>query len=235
MILLLIVLSVLGFAVLNVFAKNKLQTGLSLVLGLVFVASVVALMANLTYHFGMEKETTAKTTPLVSSANNENFDLLLYQPLGDGTEKIYLYKTDADQEEPKQTGTDKVTNVVETGADSAQLETKTTRWVYKSDLSRFLFGIADNDGQYVSRTNTFSLPDSWEVLSVDQAKKLASLAKEQADTMKTQGQAYVQENMQAALMADPTMDEAAQKAKIAELTEAYQKEAMAKLLEEAKK
>lgn len=86
-----------------------------------------------------------------------------------------------------------MTNVVETGADSAQLETKTTRWVYKSDLSRFLFGIADNDGQYVSRTNTFSLPDSWEVLSVDQAKKLASLAKEQADTMKTQGQAYVQE------------------------------------------
>ncbi len=79
----------------------------------------------------MEKETTAKTTPLVSSADNENFDLLLYQPLGDGTEKIYLYKTDADQEEPKQTGTDKVTNVVETGADSAQLETKTTRWVYK--------------------------------------------------------------------------------------------------------
>ena len=51
MILLLIVLSVLGFAVLNVFAKNKRQTGLSLVLGLVFVASVVALMANLTYHF----------------------------------------------------------------------------------------------------------------------------------------------------------------------------------------
>jgi hypothetical protein len=127
-------------------------------------------MANLTYHFGMEKETTAKTTALVSSADNENFDLLLYQPLGDGTEKIYLYKTDTDQEEPKQTGTDKVTNVVETGADSAQLETKTTRWVYKSDLSRFLFGIADNDGQYVSRTNTFSLPDSWEVLSVDQAK-----------------------------------------------------------------
>lgn len=161
--------------------------------------------------------------------------MLLYQPLGDGTEKIYLYKTDADQEEPKQTGTDKVTNVVETGADSAQLETKTTRWVYKSDLSRFLFGIADNDGQYVSRTNTFSLPDSWEVLSVDQAKKLASLAKEQADTMKTQGQAYVQEKMQAALMADPTMDEAVQKAKIAELTEAYQKDAMAKLLEEAKK
>ncbi len=44
-------------------------------------------------------------------------------------------------------------------------------------------------------------------------QKLASLAKEQADIMKTQGQAYVQENMQAALMADPTMDEAAQKQK----------------------
>ncbi|XUB36608.1 hypothetical protein IGI41_001605 [Enterococcus sp. DIV0876] len=187
MILVLIVLSVLGFALLNVFAKKTWQTVLSLVLGAVFIASLVALMANLTYHFGMEKEVASKTTALVSSGDSDNFDLLLYQPLGDGTEKVYLYKTDAAQDEPKQTGTDKVTNVVETGADKAQLTTDTTRWVYQSDFYRFLFGIADNDGEFIERTNTFSVPDAWEVLSVDQAKKLAALAKEQADTMKTEG------------------------------------------------
>lgn len=235
MILILIVLSVLGFALLNVFAKKSWQTAVSLVLGVVFVGSLVALMANLTYHFGMEKEVTSKTTALVSSGDSDAFDLLLYQPLGDGTEKVYLYKTDSAQEEPKQTGTDKVTNVVETGADSAQLTTDTTRWVYQNDVYRFLFGIADNDGEYVERTNTFAVPDAWEVLSVDQAKKLASLAEEQADTMKTEGQAYVQEKMQAALMADPTMDESEQQAKIAEYTASYQAEAMKKLVEEAKK
>jgi len=53
--------------------------------------------------------------------------------------------------------------------------------------------------------------------------------------MKTEGQAYVQEKMQAALMADPTMDESEQQAKIAEYTAAYQAEAMKKLVEEAKK
>ncbi len=41
--------------------------------------------------------------------------------------------------------------------------------------------------------------------------------------------------MQAALMADPTMDEAAQKAKIAELTEAYQKKRWQNCLKKQKK
>ena len=235
MILILIVLSVLGFASLNVFAQKTWQTGLSLVLGAVFVVSLIALIANLTYHFGMEKTVTNKTTTLVSSGDTDDFDLLLYQPLGDGTEKIYLYKTDASQSEPKQTGTEQVTNIVETGADEAQLSSNTTRWVYQNDVYRFLFGIADNENEYIERTNTFSVPDAWFVLSVDQAKKLASLAKEQADTMKTEGQMYVQEKMQAALMADPTMDESEKQAKIAEYTAAYQAEAMKKLVEEVKK
>jgi hypothetical protein len=235
MMLLIVVISVIAFALLNVFAKNKAQTVFSLILGLVFVLSLTAMMANLTSHFGMEKETITKTQTLVSSSDSDQMDLLLYQPLGDGTEKIYLYRTDESQEKPKQTRDEYVTNHVVENAESAQKETKTTRWTYKSDFYRLLFGIADNDKQFIKEENTFSIPDSWALLTVDQAKKLASLAEEQQESMKTEAQAYIQEKMQAALTADPTMDEAEQKAKISEFTAEYQKEAMAKLIEEAKK
>ena len=52
--------------------------------------------------------------------------------------------------------------------------------------------------------------------------------------MKTEAQTFVQEKMQAALMADPTMDAAEQKAKISQFTAEFQKEAIAKLIQEAK-
>jgi hypothetical protein len=235
MMLLIVVISVIAFALLNVFAKNKVQTMISLVFGLIFVLSLTAMMANLSAHFGMEKTTTTTTKPLVSSSDSDQLSMLLYQPLGDGTEKIYLYRTDESQKKPKQTRMDHVTNHVVENAKAAEKETKTTRWIYKNDVYRFLFGIAGNDEEFIREENTFSLPDSWALLTVDQAKKLASLAEKQQETMKTEGQAFVQEKMQAALMADPTMDEAEQKAKVSQFTAEYQKEAMAKLIEEAKK
>ncbi len=53
----------------------------------------------------MEEVTETKTTPLVSSADQSDVNMLLYQSLGDGTEKVYLYRTDDKQKEPKATGT----------------------------------------------------------------------------------------------------------------------------------
>ncbi len=55
MMLVIVVISVIAFALLNVFAKNKVQTVISLLFGLVFVLSLTAMMANLSAHFGMEK------------------------------------------------------------------------------------------------------------------------------------------------------------------------------------
>ncbi len=170
MMLLIVVISVIAFALLNVFAKNKVQTMISLVFGLIFVLSLTAMMANLSAHFGMEKTTTTTTKPLVSSSDSDQLSMLLYQPLGDGTEKIYLYRTDESQKKPKQTRMDHVTNHVVENAKAAEKETKTTRWTYKNDVYRFLFGIAGNDEEFIREENTFSLPDSWALLTVDQAK-----------------------------------------------------------------
>ena len=110
MMLVIVVISVIAFALLNVFAKNKVQTVISLLFGLVFVLSLTAMMANLSAHFGMEKTTTTTTQPLVSSSDNDQLPMLLYQPLGDGTEKIYLYRTDESQKKPKRIMSSKMPN-----------------------------------------------------------------------------------------------------------------------------
>lgn len=234
MILLIVILSVAAFAIINVFAKNALQTFCSLIFGAIFVISTGFMMANLTYHFGMEKVTKTTTTALVSSGDSDSADILLYQPLGNGSEKVYLYKTDSKQKKPKQTGTDSVKNSVVTGAETAQKVTKTTTWVYKSDAYKLLFNIADNNHQYVKRSNTFEIPDSWVQLSVAQAKKLAQLVADNKAQMTTDAKAYVQEKMTAALTADPTMDAAAQKAASEKFAAEFQQQAFAKLVAQAK-
>ncbi len=50
-----LIVSLLAFALTNVFAKKTWQTFLSLIFGLIFVASLSLIVANLSNHFGMEK------------------------------------------------------------------------------------------------------------------------------------------------------------------------------------
>lgn len=49
-----LIVSLLAFALTNVFAKNMANL-LSLIFGLIFVASLSLIVANLSNHFGMEK------------------------------------------------------------------------------------------------------------------------------------------------------------------------------------
>lgn len=104
MIIFVLIISLVAFALMNIFAKKAWQTIVSLLFGLVFVASLGLIVANLSNHFGMEKVTETKTTNIVSSADSDSANMLLYQALGDGTEKVYLYRTSEDQKKPKATG-----------------------------------------------------------------------------------------------------------------------------------
>ena len=54
-----LIVSLLAFALTNVFAKNMANL-LSLIFGLIFVASLSLIVANLSNHFGMEKVTETK-------------------------------------------------------------------------------------------------------------------------------------------------------------------------------
>ena len=96
------------FAISNVFASSKWQTGLSFIFGFIFIASLTLLTLDITHHFGMKQEVITKKVELHSSVAQNQIPILLYQDLGDGTEKMYLYRTNKQQKKPKATDTNKV-------------------------------------------------------------------------------------------------------------------------------
>lgn len=234
MIIAVLIISLIAFAATNVFTKKTWQTFLSLVFGLIFVASLGLIVANLSNHFGMERVTETKTTKIVSSAKSDNANMLLYKALGDGTEKVYLYRTDEDQKKPKATGTDNETNKVEQTSGEAEKVSKTTYWEYKNDMYKFWFNLADNNHEYDKRVNTFKIPADWIELSTDQAAKLAELVKQQQSTMANDAKAYVQEGIVKAMTENPTMSQEEQAKLTKDLAADYQKQALAKLVKEAK-
>ena len=139
---------------------------------LVVIACSVGIIANDTYHWGMKEQTTTKTYQLTSSAgSSSSTNMLLYQGLGNGSEKVYVYKTTASSKRQVMKTTDSSAKVTSTTG-QAVLKLKTTRYVYKNGFYKALFNLVfDNNGQLKHRTYQFEVPDSWYVLSVKQAQK----------------------------------------------------------------
>lgn len=229
------IISVLAFALTNIFAKKTWQTILSIIFAAIFLVSLVFITANDHYHYGMKKVTETTTQTLVSAAAGKNTNMLLYQPLGNGTEKVYLYKTNESQKKPKPTGTDHVTNVVKKDQAKSQIQTDKTYWVYKNDTAKFWFGLSSKNHQLIKEKNTFDVQKNWLVLSTDQAKELAKLVQKNKASMQTQAKAFVQEKVKAAMMQNPALDQTAQQKVIQQATAEYQQQAMAKLVAEVMK
>ncbi|MGX4687552.1 DUF4811 domain-containing protein [Vagococcus sp. JNUCC 83] len=220
MIVFLVILSALLFAFTFIFAKSTWQYIMTLVFGIVFIGSVALMEMNYSHHFGMKKAVAVKETSLVSSADNEQLNILLYQPLGDGKEKVYLYKTSPSQKKVTQTKTDKVKNEVAISKDNkAVLESKTTQWVYKNVFYKTLFGIAGNNKEFDSQKNTFYIPSDWIELSTDQAKKLGEEMASKKDTLEEEAKKYVTEKLKEAITKDPSL--ATNKEKQTELSQTY--------------
>lgn len=229
MIVILVILSVLLFAFTFIFSKSTWQYILTVIFGIVFIGSIVLMEMNYAHHFGMEKETTTKEISLVSSADAENLNILLYQPVGTKGDKVYLYKTTPTQKKVSQTGTDHVTNTVKTtDTDKATLEMKTTRWVYKDSFYDLLFGISGNNKEFDSRKNMFYLPSDWLELSTDQAKKLGEEMSAKKDTLEADIKKYVADKLKEEITKDPAI--ATNKDKQTELSETYAKEYQEKMM-----
>ncbi len=235
MLLIILVLSVVLFAITNVFAMNKWQIGLSFVLAFIFIASLALVTLNVTHHLGMKQEVITKKTEIQSSVPQSQMPILLYQGLGNGREKVYLYRTDAKQKKPKATSTDKVKNIVKTTENTkATLINKKKQWVYKNSFYQFLFNIADNNHEYIQQTNEFNLPNSWITLSVKQAKSLEQQVKKNQAQMAKDGQTYVMKKMKEAMLANPQMDEVTKKQIIEKFQKEYQEKIFAELIEKVK-
>ena len=237
MILVLLVISTIALFLTFVYMKSSAtRLVLTAIFGVALVASLVAVVANDSQHFGMEKVTTTKTTTLASAGSSKAMDLLLYQSVGTADKhRVYIYKQTASQKKVSHTTANvKTANRVKKTTGSAKLVTKTTRWTYRSNAMKFWFGIADNNHELVKRQNTFYVKKTWIVLSTTQAKKLSQLVKQQQATLKSRAKVYVANEVKVAMTKNPNMT----KAQLAKLEKAaaakYQAQAMASMIQEAK-
>lgn len=182
MIIVILLLAAILFIYFNVIPGkgHTLISWLSLIVTSLCILGIVAHDYN---HWGMKTETEIHKQSLVSSAN-PNLPFLLYQPLGNGTEKVYLYKTNNEQKKPNAIKLDKVSTEIKHSA-QANLQIKTTRYVYQDNFSRIMFGVFAHDNELKQRKYIFTIPTSWKVISTKDMQKLQKQMQEKMQAQKT--------------------------------------------------
>lgn len=180
MIILILIIAAIGFIYFNVI-PGKGHT-ICAWISLAFVAlTIVGIVEHDYSHYGMKTKVETSSHQLVSSVNPK-LPILLYQPLGNGTEKVYLYKTDNLQKKPKTTSTDH-TSIHVTRSSTPKVVIKTTRYVYKNSFNAFMFVVFGHNNEFKKRQYNFYVPKNWQVLSTSQLKTLqARMKKMEAQT-----------------------------------------------------
>lgn len=192
MVITILIIATIGLFFSVVLAKSSVIRSWFITLFLVlFIGMIALLVANDTYHYGLKKVTQTDTETLVTSAPTAKKgtpDVLLYKALGDGTEKIYLYRTNLSQKKPQPTPLEHATvHVDATETSSATLVKQITRWQYTNAWMHTLFAMSGENGDIAHRTYTFQIPTTWLQLSTTQASQLSKLLKQPAtqQTLKT--------------------------------------------------
>lgn len=182
MIIVILILAAILFIYFNVIPGkgHTIISWLSLIVTSLCILGIVAHDYN---HWGMKTETQISKQSLVSSAT-PNLPLLLYQPLGNGTEKVYLYKTNNEQKKPNAIKLDKVSTEIKHSA-QANLQIETTRYVYRDNFSRIMFGVFAHDNELKQRKYIFTIPSSWKVISTKEMQKLQKQMQEKIQAQKT--------------------------------------------------
>lgn len=181
MILIILILAVIAFIYFNVIPK-KGHMPIAIISLIIAALSVAGIVAHDYNHFGMKTQTTTVKKELVSSASPQ-MPVLLYQPLGNGTEKIYLYKTNNADKKPTSIKTDKTHASVKT-ASKASMTIKTEHYVFRNGWDQFLFGWFGHNNELKHREYTFNVPKNWKVLSIKEAKALQKKMAKRAAMMK---------------------------------------------------
>ena len=182
MIIVILILAAILFIYFNVIPGkgHTIISWLSLIVTSLCILGIVAHDYN---HWGMKTETQISKQNLASSAN-PNLPLLLYQPLGNGTEKVYLYKTSDEQKKPKAIKLDKVSTEIKHSAAQANLQIETTRYVYRDNFIRIMFGVFSHNNELKQRKYIFTIPSNWKVISTKDMKKLQKQREEKMQAQK---------------------------------------------------
>ncbi|KRM99095.1 hypothetical protein FD18_GL000183 [Lactobacillus taiwanensis DSM 21401] len=181
MIIIVLILAALLFIYFNVIPGkgHTFAAWISLIVTSLCILGIVAHDYN---HWGMKTETQTVNHSLVSSAT-PNLPLLLYRPLGNGTEKIYLYKTNDSQKKLKAIKLDKVSTKIN-HSKKPTLQIKTTRYVYSDNFSKIMFSVFGHNNELKQRKYIFAIPSNWKVISTKDMQKLQKQMRERMQARK---------------------------------------------------
>lgn len=166
------------------------------VFSILLLLIVIGIIANMTHHFGMEKQSTLTSTKEIYSAGSSEspVNMLIANEIGSNTDNYVMVfknqKSDNKASVNFKPKTDKkhLSNAIKTTAsykerdvDYATVQTSKTYWVWKSDFYKWLFKFGnENDKELISSHTIVSVPkDTWLVVNSDEAKKLKSMQQSQ--------------------------------------------------------
>lgn len=155
---------------------------------LLLLLTIIGIKANMTHHFGMEKQViTSKETEIYSAgAKNSPINMLIANEVGKNTNNYVMvfkdqendkkaqphFKPKMDKENISETVKHQANYVIK-DTNKATKQTKKEVWVWKSKFYKFLFNFGQGDKEIIKRTTTISVPkDTWVVLNAEQSKKL---------------------------------------------------------------
>ncbi|GAF40447.1 hypothetical protein JCM14202_2346 [Agrilactobacillus composti DSM 18527 = JCM 14202] len=230
MLLFLLLIGILAFAIVMIGMPRSVAKYMLICLSLVVsLGSIVMFLGNDISHWGMIENTVVDDRPLAPAATVQGTNVLLYKRLGNGKEKITIYKTNAKQKKPKTTKADVTTTNQLTRSDTVQnpvLERTRYQYSYKNSFYRLLFAGTNSDDRFIKEANEFKVPENWAVLSTDQVATLQKQAKTTQKQAKAKVEQAVAAQVQAAKAKDPNMS-AEQQQQLVKTIEAAAKKQMA--------
>lgn len=160
MIIVLLILATLVFAGTMIFSPAGRNRLIAIIIsGLIIAASLIALVLNDNYHWGMHEVTRTQIQDLSKQA------ALRVQQLGTGSERVISYRVAA-ATKVSHTVTATTTTTKLTSGSPAQVQLKTTTWQFKNHLTHVLFSLGNTKTKIVQRQYLFTIPKTWQVVTV---------------------------------------------------------------------
>lgn len=159
---------------------------LGMLSSLLLILVIIGIVANMTHHFGMEKQTISNTKKIYTAGSSKSpANMLIANEIGKNSNNYILaYKDNKNDKKATihnkpNTSKDHLSDTINTYAtyetstvNHATVSTTKKYWVWKSNFYKILFSFG-KDKEFIQSHTTVSVPkDTWIVLNSEQAKQL---------------------------------------------------------------
>lgn len=164
MIIILLIFATFVFAGFMIFGhRGPLRTSFNVVSFIVIAGSLIALVGNDNYHWGMHQVTQTQIQNLSPVRSPQA--ALMVKRLGTGSERVVVYRL-ADATKTRRTVADIHTTTKFVTGSPAQLQITTTSWQFRSHWSKLLFELGNRQTQVSHRQYLFTTPKNWQTVTL---------------------------------------------------------------------